>query len=95
MIEQEIERQRRAVAAGMAMLGPFADNYAQAVLKPFRPESITGRTAADSFSMFGSREAGYWKQFCRTWESLGPVQFEAVFIECLAKHLRNLNRSNP
>jgi hypothetical protein len=45
--------------------------------------------------MFGSREAGYWKQFCRTWESLGHEHFESVFMECLGKHLRTLNRSNP
>ena len=42
--------------------------------------------------MFGSREAGYWKHYCRTWESLGHEQFEAVFLECLSKQLRTLNR---
>jgi hypothetical protein len=92
MIEQEIERQRRAIAAAMAMLGPFADNYAQAILKRVAPEAIVAQTAGESFSMFGSREAGYWKQFCRTWESLGHEQFEAVFLECLSKQLRTLNR---
>ena len=95
MIEQEIERQRRAVAAAMAMLGPFAGNYAQAVLKPLSPESIAAQAGGDSFSMFGSREAGYWKQYCRIWESLGNEQFEMAFTECLAKHLRSLNRTNP
>lgn len=94
MIEQEIDRQRRAVAAAMAMLGPFADTYAQSVLKIVGPEAIATRTPAESIPMFGNREAGYWKQYCRTWESLGHDQFEPVFLECLAKHLRFLNRNN-
>jgi hypothetical protein len=95
VLEHELDRQRRAIAAAMAMLGPLADNYAQAILKPFAPESIAAQSPVESFSMFGSREAGYWKQFVRTWESTTYEQREAVLIDCLSKHLRTLNRSNP
>jgi len=94
MIEQEIERQRKAISAAMALLGPFAETYVQTVMKPVSPESIAARAKGDAFSVFGNREAGYWKQFCLAWDGLDQAHFDTVFYDCLSKHLRTLSRSS-
>ena len=61
---------------------------------PMFPESIAARAKGDAFSVFGNREAGYWKQFCLAWDGLDQAHFDTVFYDCLSKHLRTLSRSS-